>query len=180
MKIEIGGEVWVDRTKYEHYANFFHPALSDKIDNESAVLELQLSARTTSLSAETCYSVLPTSLYLIDVAFATTEGNVSVEQFGKELQEKIAMDKFDYRYANLCETLTYCDIKTSWHKDTFLVPGTFYQDERLHRYAVRCSVGKMPMLDPRVVIEIKSWVPQAKIGKGRRIPLVRTEKEKRK
>lgn len=180
MKIEIGGKVLVERTKYENYARFFRPAISEKTDNESAVLELRLSARETLSTAETRYSVFPMSPYLIDVAFAITEGNVSVEQLRKELCGKIEVDKFDYRYANLCETLAYCDIKTSWHKDTFLVLGTFYQDEYLYRHAIKCSVLKMPMLDPRIIIEIKPWFPQAKIGSGRRIPLVRTKKVARK
>jgi len=180
VKIEIGGKVLVNRTKYEHYAKFFHPAMSEKNDNESAVLELQLSARGVSRVPGTRYSVFPDSPYLVDVVFAITEGNVSIEQFEKELRGKIEVDKFDYRYANLCEILAYCDIKTSWHKDTFLVPGTFYQDENLYRHAIRCSVLKMPMLDPKIVIEIKSWFPQTKIGNGRRIPLIRTGKERRK
>lgn len=179
MKIEPGGNILVDPTKYEHYSLFLHPSLSEKNDAEEAVLELKLNAHSISRITPSRYSVFEKDKYLANIVFAISEGVVSVKQFEEDLIEKIASGDFDYRYANLCEILAYCDIKTSWHKDTFLVPGTFYQDENLHRYAIRCSVGKVPMFDPRVTVEIKSWAPQAKIGNGRKIPLVKTERKKK-
>lgn len=174
MKIEFGGNILVNMAKYDHYAKFLHPALLRVKDNESAVLELQLNAHLISRKKEP-HLYLEESRAYTSIVFVTTEGDVSVEQFDEDFKRKVHAEKFHYRYANLCEILTYCDIKTSWRKDTFLVPGTFYQDENLYRYAIKCSVGKMPMLDPKILIEIKPWTPKTKLGPGKKIPMVRSE-----
>jgi hypothetical protein len=176
MKIESGGNILVISTEYERYAGFLHPAVSEKKDNESAVVELRENARLISRAKTPGYSVSGEKSYRAQIVFTLVGSNISVEQFEKELREQALADRALYRYANLCEVLTYCE-KTSWHKDTFLVSGTFYHDELLHRHILKCSVGKIPMFEPRVLVEIKPWTPTTKLGLGK-IPLVKTEEEK--
>lgn len=176
MKIEPGGNILVVPADYESYARFLHPAISESRDNDGAVAELQQNARFVSRSKPPNYSVPEENSYRAQIVFTVVDGNVSVEQFEKELRGQALADKALYRYANLCEILVYCE-KTSWHKDTFLVSGTFYHDELFHRHILKCSVSKIPMFEPRVLVEIKPWAPTTKLGLGK-IPLVRTEEKK--
>ncbi len=176
MKIEPSGNILVISTEYERYAGFLHPALSEKKDNGSAVMELQENARLVSHAKTPSYFVSKENSYRAQIVFTVVGSNVSVEQFEKELREQALADRALYRYANLCEVLTYCE-KTSWHKDTFLVLGTFYHDEFFNRHILKCSVGKIPMFEPKVLVEIKPWTPTTKLGLGK-IPLVKMEEEK--
>lgn len=177
MKIETGGNVWVNPTQYEHYAGFLYPAQSEKRDNVGAVRYLKQNASSVSRASWPNVLIFPQKPYQADMVFAVTERDKLIECFEKELAKKTKMEKFDYRYANLCEVLAYCDIKASWHKNDFLVPGTLYQDERFHRYALWCSVSRMPMFDPKVTVNIKSWAPGAKLGTNKKIPLVKIERK---
>ncbi|TSC54779.1 MAG: hypothetical protein LiPW30_245 [Parcubacteria group bacterium LiPW_30] len=176
MKLKLGRNILVIPTEYERYAGFLHPAISEKKDNESAVMELKENARLVSRVKTQSYSVSGENFYRAQIVFTSVGSSFTVEQFEKELRQQALADRALYRYANLCEVLTYCE-KTSWHKDTFLVPGTFYQDEFFHRYILKCSIGKIPMFEPKVLVEIKPWTPTTKLGLGK-IPLVKTEVDK--
>ena len=176
MKIETGKSILVVPTEYERYSTLLHPAVSDKRDNGSAVAELQQNARFVSRTKPPNYSVPEKNFYSTQIVFALVGSSASVEQFEKELRQQALADRAPYRYANLCEVLTYCE-KTSWHKDTFLVLGTFYHDEFFHRHILKCSIGKIPMFEPKVLVEIKPWTPTTKLGLGK-IPLVKTEVDK--
>ncbi len=176
MKIRSGKNILVIPTEYERYAGFLYPAISERKDNESAVTELKGNARLVSRAKTSGYSVSGGNSYQIQIVFTSVGSNFTVEQFEKELREQALEDKVLYRYANLCEVLTYCE-KTSWHKNTFLVLGTFYHDEFFHRYILKCSVGKIPIFEPKVLVEIKPWTPTTKLGLGE-IPLVKIERGK--